>query len=156
MLLNFFLERILTYCLSILVLLWKLMFIYKHGRKTISILSNQNTITSSWFQSPSLSANLINYPRQVFFNKSSFLHSLFFSSLLLELMKLRQCLWNNGAIYITAGWREQIRNGNWGRALKRGGGSKVPLCKEISHYWWLGRKHYRDKKKVAVLKNVLW
>ena len=151
MLLNLFLARILTYCLSFLVLLWRWTFIYKQGRKTISILSNQNIITSSRFQSPSLSANLINYPRQVFFNKSSVLCSLFFSSLLLELMKLQWCLWNNGAIYVTTGWGEQIRNGNWGRALKRGGGSK-----EISHYWWLGRKHYRAKKKVAVLKNILW
>lgn len=83
--------------------------------QTISILSNQNIITSCYFQSPSLPANLINYHRQVFFNKRS-LHSLFFSSLLLELMKLQWSLWNNGAISITAGWREKIRDGNWGGA----------------------------------------
>lgn len=79
--------------------------------QTISILSNQNIIISCYSQSPSLPANLINCHRQVSFNKSS-LHPLYFSSLLLELMKLQCCLWNNGAISVTAGWREQIRDGN--------------------------------------------
>lgn len=84
----------------------------------------------------------------MFFNKSSFLRSLSFSSLLLELMKPQRWPWNNGAISVTAGWRKQIRDGNWGGAGGEAVGAKfLCLCNEISHYWWLGRKHLERQKE---------